>query len=560
MADIGPITAKVVATSAGMAGGLSDAEKKLKASTSKMADQAKKDGAAAGKGFASALTQGLVIAGGMKLFDLGAAGLRTVVDLFTGGAARMAEVGKAARQAGADVAGFQVIVEALGNDLPTAVEGVIKLKEAMGKAIVEGANDPFERLGIGARDLLGMREDVAIATVAARLRELGGDVAEARLGVQLFGDKFKDLRHILDDGGEQIRLMSKDLQAFGAAFGEGDFLQSREWTRALNQFSLLWKGLENQIARGLMPVVNEFFERVGSLADMGVTFRGLGDWIMEAAESVALAGAWVIDNWSNAGKIKEAWEAVFTWLKSEFQHTLAELFDILHEATRGTWLGSAVGNSFDSAATALGEHASDNRVAARKMFASLKEAFSQSPTAGGVKEFFAAAKERMREVFTFAKDWDPFALWAESAERLGKSLEGPLDKFREQLKQIGAMQALGREMSETLALAGFGVDPFDDGLDGNAQKSLAGAFQQLKGAFGNAGGYNPAAAMLADSREAYSAIQAFRQSSAQESVEEALKRIMQLQLDEERRQADLGRRVAAATEKLAKNLVPRGID
>jgi hypothetical protein len=484
-----------------------------------------------------------------------------VVDLFTGGAARMAEVGKAARQAGADVAGFQVVVEALGNDLGTAVEGVIKLKEAMGKAIVEGANDPFERLGIGARDLLGMREDVAIATVAARLRELGGDVAEARLGVQLFGDKFKDLRHILDDGGEQIRLMSKDLQAFGAAFGEGDFLQSREWTRAMNQFSLLWKGLENQIARGLMPVVNEFLERVGSLADMGVTFRGLGDWIMEAAESVALAGAWVIDNWSNAGKIKEAWEAVFTWLKSEFQHTLAELFDVMHEATRGTWLGSAVGNSFDSAATALGEHASDNRVAARKMFASLKEAFSQSPTAGGVKEFFAAAKERMREVFTFAKEWDPFALWAESAERLAKSLEGPLDKFREQLKQIGAMQSLGREMSETLALAGFGVDPFDDGLGGNAEKSLAAAFNQLKGAFGNAGGgYNPAAAMLADSREAYSAIQAFRQSSTRESVEEALKRILQQQLEQEREQLRVGKEVAAAAKKLANNLVPRGID
>lgn len=557
MADIGPITAKVVATASGMATGLADAEKKLKASTSKMADQAKKDGAAAGKGFASALTQGLLIGGGMKLFDLGLTAFGKLTELFTGGAARMAEVGKAARQAGADVAGFQVIVEALGNDLPSATEGVLKLKEAMGKALVEGQTDTFDRLGVNVVELMGLREDEAFVKVAERLRELGGGVAEARAGMVLFGDKFKDLRHILDDGGEQIRLMARDLKAFGADFGDGAFLQSREWARAMNQFSLLWKGLQNQIAMGVMPVINEFFARVGSLADMGITFKGVGETIISVVNRIGQAILYVKESFSDTSLIRKGWDVLFAHIRVWMLSLMREFQRSMATALRGSKWTRGLAETFSIAAAQNDNALFQARGDAKYGFRELEEILAGKASFQSWAKVIESAYDRLRSmVFQGPKNIGPdlFRLWEEGAERMSKALEGPVDKFRDALKQVKALSALKEAWL-------VGPMPEGGGPITDAQAlTLAGAFNQLRGGFGGAPSYNPAAAMLEGSREAYSAVNAFRQSTGRESVEEALKRIMQQQLEQEREQLRVGKEVAAAAKKLANNLVPRGID
>lgn len=565
MADIGPITAKVVATSAGMASGLADAEKKLKASTGKMAADAKRDGEKAGRGFASALVQGLSVAGGIKLFDMGASAVGKVAELFTGGAARMAELGKAARQAGADVAGFQAVVEALGGDTASAVEGVVKLKEAIGKALVEGQTDAFERLGLDPAGLLGGRADEVLATVAGRLRELGGGVAEARAGVALFGDKFKDLRPILDDGGEHIRRTADDLRKFGAAFGEGDFLQARDWERAMNQFSLLWKGLQNEIGKGLLPLLTEASARIGSLADHGVTFKGLGDAIFDLAERAATWAGGVYDAWADTDRVTAAWDLLAAHLKT----VIVELSRFMYVQWAGAALAFTKLLPFggDKAAVmgatllspALAELDRQRERARADLDIALGEAellaFAGGAGSRGVADFFAGAGARRAAAAAdplVKAGQDLFRLWEEGSEKMAKALANPVDKFRDALKQVQALSALKEAWL---------VGPTPEGGGGvtDAQAmTLAGAFAQLRGA-GAAAAWQPAAAMQRDSRDAYSAITAYQRQPGVESVEDAMRRILQQQLEQDREQVRVGKEVAAAAKKLAANLVPRGI-
>ncbi len=570
MADIGPITAKIVATASGMASGLADAAKRLKDTTGKMVSDTMKAGAAAGLGFGKELAKGVAIGGGIKLFEGGVAAFGKLTELFTGGAARMAELGKAARQAGADVAGFQAVVESLGGDTGSAVEGVVKLKEAIGKALVEGQTDAFERLGLDPAGLLGGRADEVLATVAGRLRELGGGVAEARAGVALFGDKFKDLRPILDDGGEHIRRTADDLRKFGAAFGEGDFLQARDWERAMNQFSLLWKGLQNEIGKGLLPLLTEASARIGSLADHGVTFKGLGDAIFDLAERAATWAGGVYDAWADTDRVTAAWDLLAAHLKT----VIVELSRFMYVQWAGAALAFTKLLPFggDKAAVmgatllspALAELDRQRERARADLDIALGEAellaFAGGAGSGAVADFFAGAGARRAAAAAadplVKAGQDLFRLWEEGAERMGKALEGPVDKFREALKQVKALSALKEAWLFGPPVEGGGVG----GITDAQALTLAGAFNQLKGAFGAAPGYNPAAAMLEGSREAYSAVQAFRQSATRESVEEALKRILQQQLEQEREQLRVGREVAAAAKKLANNLVPRGID
>lgn len=600
MADLAPITAKVVASATGMAGGLADAEKRLKDTTGRMAAAARADGGKAGEGFARALVQGVGLAGGMKLLEGAEAAFRATAGLFSAGAGRMLELGEAARKAGADVAGFQAVVEALRGDAGAATEAITKLKESVGKALVEGQGEAFERLGLDAGDLLGMRDDRALATVASRLQELGGGVAEARAGVALFGDAFKAIRPLLDDGGDRLGRTAERLEKFGAAFGEGDLLAARKWREAMDEIDLIWKGLKNELGKGLLPIVNTLTDRMGSLADHGITFKGLGAQVVNAAEQAAKAGAVAVAVWSDAEKIKTAWEVATGSVKAAALTLGADLYDVLTGAwdrsaeylkknaaalsweslkapfkptlwaadlagAAGSWLfggGDVAALRQAEAKWSDGLRAEAERLAAGAAGKAntLAEALKGDKLLSGIKEVFGD----IRDAYLGAQDAagrgeDPFALWAESADRMGKSLEGPLDKFRQTLKQVEAAQALGRRMSEELFLAGFDVNPFDDGLAGKGGKALAAAYRDLLSA-APAPEQRFAGAMERGGREAYSAITAYTaRATGRESVEAALKRVMEASLKQEEEQVKLGREMVGATKALGAKLRVGGI-
>jgi len=593
VADLSPITAKVVASASGMAGGLADAEKRLKESTGKMAAQAKADGDKAGSGFMSTFKTGLSFAFGTALFGGLTAAFSKVTGLLTDGAARMQEVGTAARKAGADVAGFQVIVEALNNDIGTATEAIIKLKENIGKALVEGTDDlvkPFERLKLDPVELLGMRDDKALALVAARLQELGGGVAEARAGVALFGDKFKDVRVILDDGGEWLRKTADDLKKFGAAFGEGDFLQSREWARALNQLSLLWKGLQVQIAQGLMPVLNEAMSRLGSLADWGITAAGLKNVVLNTIEGIGKAGIYLVGVFSDHKTITGAWDVVFAHIKAGILDTIVFVVDKLAAAFDGSSIGRWINESLVPAMETLQDDADDLRRAAADAAAGLANtvAAAVNPRLDWWSEFMRAARARSDGLFTPIRDkgLEIFRLWEQASEKMAKALEGPVDKFREAVQQVVSLGRLdrlaqGQSVLNSIpgadllsTLLGPAVAKLPQGVVGGAMnllgklggdlidmtdiqaRTLGKAFGDLQSAFGNT--YQPVAAARQGSAEAFSAIQANKYG--RESVEEAIRRILEQQLEQERVQANTGREVAKAVKALNAKLNVRGIN
>lgn len=629
--QIGPLTAKIIASSEGMDPGLKQAEAKVKGSTRKMADDAAREGAEAGKGFVAGFAGGLrglggaglslasglgqwaqqaltapiaALSGGLSsLGDLAtrapilgpllglpfagaAVGTGALAAFYAEGSSAIKEFAAEARQANVDLGEFQVIATAIG-DPGKASNALGNLQEKLHELAQAGgvAQGVLARVIPDAMDLQLMGVDRAFGIVSDRIAALGSRASQVTAIKAIFGKAGEPATEAILRGSAGLEWTRSLLTGFGADFGEGDLKNVKAAERALKELGFLQRGIANQVTIALAPGVAELASRLPTLLDLGISGRGLADALIDGAERLMKAGAWVADTFDHLfsdpwGFLEETWANVWDWAVS----TWNEMLDSLREVA--TWfitsLGEAIetaikratdfiGRTFPSLFSGTGKLRKVGFGQMEVIPEAAEEEIVRGGTSGGdwtpkrergtgfsdwVDNFVERWRKRMNDLGGEARRNDPFAIWAESAEKRLSTLESPFEKLQKEWKGLKGLLDQAPKV--------FGVDEDEVGFQGlGLQERLAGRggfqlLQALRSAGGAPLGSQFVGAAERGSREAYSAITQY-QGSARESVQEEIRRLLEEANEQGRIQTEQGRQAVEAMRDLRDLLEVEGL-
>lgn len=293
--------------------------------------------------------------------------------------------------------------------------------------------------------------------------------------------------------------------------------------------------LSDQIKGFLPGLLNALPSAGGDLAAMAEADRARAAKMFQDIAKVAEAQnsdlTKLLDPAAKAKQLQERNEAA------------ARLFgEGLGKGAGGGGIGPVAMSSMATAQEALGFGKWQRRVT--EFFNSVQKRFAESGFAAG-DAFLNALLERMSKLQESVRDeLDAFRakagdlfqmaeaaekLWAPSAQSIVAGLGGPFGMLGQQALAGQMGQMLKQQFEDNQALAWFKQ------------------FQALESAFGEkGGGYRNNAAMEFGSREAYSAIEAFKQQDAQLDVQAQMKKLLETANKRREEQIRVGKDIAKA--------------
>lgn len=204
---------------------------------------------------------------GIGMAAMGAAIVGAAVLSVKSWAAMGDEIAKMARKTGMSTEALSELRHAAmlsGGNLAT-VEKAIK---RMSKAISD-ANDgmatylrAFEKVGINAADLAGMKPEEAFMKIATAIADVEDPLLRAAVAQDLFGRAGMDLIPMFDMGSEAIREMREEAHKLGIVFDAEMAKSAEDVTDAMHRTTQATQGLKNAIAVALAPQIEETMKKV----------------------------------------------------------------------------------------------------------------------------------------------------------------------------------------------------------------------------------------------------------------------------------------------------------
>lgn len=578
--DIGPLTAKITATTDGLQKALDKSPAMIRTAADKMAKESKaageKAGQSAGIGFASKL--GLALAGGAAL---GAGGVAGVTYLYMEGANAIREIGIAAAGASMPVNEFQGLVGAFAGNVQDATDAAVKLTTALSNSAIAGAGgDLFERLGLEPSQLLASKN--AFEELADSISLLPTGFAQVHATMQIFGEDYKKFLPVLQRGGEWIREQKSILDGFGAGISSAMVDSVQRADRMFAQLSALWQGLKIQVTSGIAPVIAAVTELIPRLDRLGITFKGLGGWIIDAAQAAARFGGSIVAAFTDAnvrddllGMFKSVMDTVSGYFVQSLTWGIGSALTAVGKINTGipglSFDLESPGKSLLAFSEKMGKRAAHAWEIAGVRWMDVVDSLNDNGLLKEVDKFF----DRARNIaggggLTGGMD-QASQVWLAAAGKMAEALESPADKFLQAIEKIEALQ---RSRPDALMVGAGMLDennlpwmnrvavqaernPFA-ALFGDADLLTAGkAVQDLLGGLGS-DATPSAGAMLAGSREAYSTILR-AQLQGSESLQEKIEKAIEKGNAQRQRQIELGREALEAVRQIKMPAV-RGVD
>lgn len=214
---------------------------RAKALMDSLSRAAKVTGVAAGAAFAAA-TAGMVAMtrGGLEAVDAQA---------------------KMARSVDGSIDGLRAL-QIAGGDAGVAVSEMNGAVQMMGKRLAEAARegtgpaaDALKRLGLDARELMGMDVDARFGAIADRINDLGLSAQDAAGLMREFGVRSNEVSLALLQGSGAIRSARTEVEKFGLSMTDEMAAKVEAANDALSRISFVFEGMRNQLAVGLAPVL-----------------------------------------------------------------------------------------------------------------------------------------------------------------------------------------------------------------------------------------------------------------------------------------------------------------
>jgi hypothetical protein len=241
MASLGKLNIVLGAVTKGLVKGLGDADRRVGSFGKSMVNL----GAVAAK-----VTAAVV-----------AAGAAIVTALVKNSLAAIDTQSKLARQLGGTVAGLQSLehhAKLSGVSKEMLAQAAQRLNQRLGEVERKGAGpakDALDRLGISARELSAMDVDERFATLADRMKAAGFSSQQMADTLRQLGIRQGEIINLLESGGDAIRNSRNEIEAFGVAVSDVDARQIEQANDAMTRIGLIMRGIGNQLAVQLAPII-----------------------------------------------------------------------------------------------------------------------------------------------------------------------------------------------------------------------------------------------------------------------------------------------------------------
>ncbi|MBY0261647.1 MAG: phage tail tape measure protein, partial [Phycisphaerales bacterium] len=277
-------------------------------------------------------------------------------------AARMDEVGKAARRLGLDVeqlSGIRYVAE-LSNVEWTGLAGAISTAQRnIGQFVTTGggkAAEAFELLNVPLKDAQGRIRDIGellpeLADAINRLPDAQRQFAAQRI----FGDE--SILSVLESGGAALRGRFEEAARLGVLYTKAQTDAAEQYRDSLSRVAAAWEGIKTTIVTAVAPAVTEFLNGLAyRLAEIPAVVKTVGQVLRNAFSIDAgirdLGAAQLKALLSSvAGLVKTTFvnsavvaaSAFINTFKTAFAVIAPVLGDLLSDAIAGTAVGSKLG-------------------------------------------------------------------------------------------------------------------------------------------------------------------------------------------------------------------------
>ncbi len=506
-------------------------------------------------------------------------GARALMGVYAEGSKKISEIGMAAMKAGASVAGFQTAMYGTKLDADTLTPALFKLNTKVVEAAM-GAEDGsrlFNKYGLSARELVRLDVDKRLELIADKFRALKDPALQARMAFDLFGKAGNSMLPFLNKGPEGIAKARKMLAETGLGISDQDFKNVKEAAAFGKMIERLKDSVTMEVTKGLAP----FLAELSSLFDgVNLGAKGLSEYVQVFASGFVFAGSVGVELFKKFTEMLPGAGGFFSALSSTAQNFFAgaiegttQLVQLIERMVKAagdlmTRLGGVSGilstlNETLNVGIPIGDdrtyHTLSRGVPAgpasaadrlKTAQAELKKAFGDlGKTAFGdvwdkAKADYAAFmtnvearnKQTSKAMAAVTKEAVQ-AMYGDRIKQYEDAAKGPLDKFQEDMRKLQEVDAMANQFGlmsdKTYAL--------------NANK----LFKQLEGAFPKQE-TRFAGAVVAGSKEAYSADLKFMYGDKQQDPQQRMIDLMQQALMAEKEQEKNGRKVVEALREITR--------
>lgn len=281
--SLGTLTVDLVAKIAGFEQGMNKAERELDKRAKRMNDIAKKIGTGLGTAITVGIAGAAAAASGLALLTKNAIdnadairdlSIRVGVSTET-----LSAYGYAASQTGTDI-------ETLGKGLKVLAKNAAdSLNPTSEQAKV------FEALGVKATDANGKLKQMSqlVPEIADKFKQLEDGTTKAALAQALFGRAGLDLTEFLNQGSDGIDEFTEKAARLGVVIDSETATAADDFNDQLGDLSTLVSGLGLQVAKELLPRLNDLVESLTDVVKEGGAAAKIADVIGTSFDAAATA-------------------------------------------------------------------------------------------------------------------------------------------------------------------------------------------------------------------------------------------------------------------------------
>lgn len=146
------------------------------------------------------------------------------------------------------------------------------------------ASAALDKLGLSARELARMTPDQQLATIADRMQSVESQSDKLAIAFKIMGREGQALVPMLAQGSKGLADMQAEADRLGLTMSELDVANATLAANAMSKIGNIIKGIRDQFAIGLAPVITAVAERLG---DLGITGADVAQAMTGATRTIA---------------------------------------------------------------------------------------------------------------------------------------------------------------------------------------------------------------------------------------------------------------------------------
>lgn len=460
---------------------------------------------------------------GAGLLGAGAAGAGLGVML--SGVNSIMQTDRQARTLGMSVSELRTLMLAAGDGADVMGEAMGHLGNKMAQARMGQTEALRTFANLGALSGKKVTADVfelppvdSYRAVLERLAEIPDATQQAGAAFRVFGQSAAMLLPEIAKGAAGLDRAQQVLRNFGLGVGDKDLANVRQVAQTMRELGALKQGFFNQVTLGFAPIVAQL-SKVFDVAKVDIS--GVQNAVINMAETIAKAGAFVVEAWKDTNLVVEAWrvaakgiEGVFFAMLGKIAHAIDRMFSgisaqvtMLLSMMPGGMLPAIGVDRMAGGAKDAGDAFKGWADQAFKEMNDLKKVLGADlkglPAFQAVEKFFADVRNNVGGMQGAGKALAPLEHLKNLMAEMGQaalSLRSPLEEFQDQMRRIGEMDKAGLFAGNEDLMARMTHKAFAD---------LAGKMPPVVGA---------TSALRLGTRESYSAVEAFRRGADRQDV------------------------------------------